>query len=91
MRMESAKLTEASLAEKSEEDGGCLKRMLCSVGVVRADLADEAAENFIFPRISMGRGIEEFKVILESMAADVAKSKSHDTEDFPNIYQTLGR
>ena len=92
MRMQSVQLTESSLSGKSDEESGCLHRMMCAMGVVKSGIsAVSLDEPFLFPRLSMGRGIEEFKLILESMTADIAQSEIYKAENFPNIFQTLGR
>ena len=90
MRMQSAQLTESSLSGKKEEESECLKRMLCTMGVARSGM-EISGESYVFPKISLGRAIEEFKMILESMASDVSRSEHLAAEKFPNIYQTLGR
>ena len=90
MRMMSAELTESSLSEKKEDESDCLKRMLCTIGVAKSGM-ELSSENYVFPKISLGRAIEEFRMILESMASDISRSEHYAVEKFPNIYQTLGR
>ena len=90
MRMKSAELTESSLSGKKEDESDCLKRMLCTMGVAKSGM-ELSDENYVFPKISLGRAIEEFKMILESMASDISRSEHYAAEKFPNIYQTLGR
>jgi hypothetical protein len=90
MRLQSAQLTEMSLSGKSSDESGCLKRMICSIGVLRASVPASSQE-FLFPKISLGRGIEDFKNILELMAQDVGRSSDLSAENFPNIHQTIGR
>ena len=85
MRLQSAQLTEISLSGKSEEEMGCMKRMLCSIGVARAH---PEAGDFVFPKVSLGRGIEDFMVMLETMAKDVAGSSQ---ENFSAIIEILDR
>ena len=90
IRLQSTQLTEVSLSNRDETDSGCLKRMLCSIGVMRSGLPAEAGD-YLFPRISLGRGVEDFKKILEVMVADLSKADANSAGSFPNIYQTLGR
>ena len=62
-----------------------MKRMLCSIGVARAH---PEAGDFVFPKVSLGRGIEDFMVMLETMAKDVAGSSQ---ENFSAIIEILDR
>ena len=89
MRLQSAQLTEISLSGKTDDETGCLKRMLCSVGVQRSGLPD--SNSFVFPKVSLGRSIEDFKAMLEAMTVDITKSDENAAQNFPKIFQILGR
>ena len=88
MRLQSAQLTEITLAGKSEEEMGCMKRMLCSIGVVRAN---PEVGDFVFPKVSLGRAIEEFMAMLEAMAKDVMDTNQGHREHFSAIIEILDR
>jgi hypothetical protein len=48
-------------------------------------------EEVLFPRLSPGRGIEDFRRMLETMAEDINQSGEMPIGMFPSIFQTLGR
>jgi hypothetical protein len=73
MRLQSAQLTEISLASKNDAETGCLLRLLCTNGI------HYTGSDSIFPEISLGRGIEDFRLMLEAMADDVSRWKRYET------------
>ena len=102
IRLQSAQLTEVTLSEKTEEEGGCLKRVMCVMGVassrgnpyipVGGESSHQAASaDDAFPRISLGGGLNNFRLILEEMVRDVAEKDEAAMENFPNIHQTVAR
>ena len=88
IRLQSAKLTEISLAAKSKEEMQCFKKTVCVVG---ATMDKKERRIKAVSGVTLARGVHQFTKILELMISDIEQSSYHMAQDFPHIYQVLGR
>ena len=84
-----------TLGAKSSEEMQCFKRAVCLVGATAPiqKLQEEAraAAGETKPVITLAKGVDQFRQILELMVQNINEDPNHNLDDFPIIHQILGR
>ncbi len=80
MKIQSAKLAEATLKESSQSD--CLRRALCLIGTMKGEQ---------FPQVSLGQSLANLNTMLTEMVEQVQQFKGKAEQDFPYLHQSIAR
>jgi len=92
IRIQSARVAEMSLAAKPIEEMQCFKRTVCLVGATTS-LKEESDSNIRVGKsepMTLAKGVEHFKDMLESMKDTITRNPGTNMEEFPIIQQILG-
>ena len=88
-----ARVAEMSLAAKPIEEMQCFKRTVCLVGATTS-LKEESDASIRVGKsepMTLAKGVEHFKDMLESMKDTIIRNPGTNMEEFPIIQQILGR